>query len=66
MATFCEKCRCVQDKKGQRFCKACEAIIRGQMKASGYLAPRTFGHVGTQRTTDQRENVRDTKFGRDG
>ena len=49
-------------EEGMRFCKLCEKIYKDKMRSSGYLAqvPRQ----GDFRTQDQKENVRETKYGK--
>ena len=56
----CQSCECNADK-GMRFCKSCVRVLKGQMKASGYLTPAYSG--GNTRDLSARENIAETKFG---
>jgi predicted amidophosphoribosyltransferase len=64
---LCERC----DNpaiKGERFCKECKKQVLSELKSAGYLqnVPLKLGNIHTSgRTTEQAENTRETKYGRD-
>lgn len=60
----CERCADLAIS-GNRFCKACKKLVLQELADSGYLMKRVYGHIGQGRTTDQKEDLRETKRGMD-
>lgn len=58
----CERCD-EQRIPGRRFCKACEKAVLKEMAENHYLTPKQYGRA--YRGNDSRENVQETKYGRD-
>lgn len=59
----CENCN-EPALKGERFCKVCRKVILDRLRATpGFLPPKVRHTNG--RTDEQRENVRETRFGTD-
>jgi predicted amidophosphoribosyltransferase len=64
MADLCERCGHTNPTPKNRFCGPCGKELRAEMTKVGYLKP--VPPIGQAfRTADQKENVRDTKYGRD-
>lgn len=59
----CERCASQVRIKGSRYCKECKKVVLAELKEQGYLTREAFRKY---REPDARENVRETKFGRDG
>jgi len=60
----CERCRVEPAVKGERFCKACRKQVLSELQEANFLTPA--GHNwGSQRTGEQKENTRETKYGTD-
>ena len=60
---LCEKCQEARAISKQRYCKECKKAVIALMEDSGYLTPKQYGHVGQGRTSEMRENTRETKHG---
>ena len=60
----CERCG-NPSNPGERYCKQCRKQVLAELADAGYLGPKPQGHIGSGRTTEQREVTRDTKFGLD-
>lgn len=58
----CERCP-AQAILGGRYCKNCKKAVLAELKNAGYLGPRLYH--GSFRTADQKEDLRETKFGKD-
>lgn len=58
----CQRCYLTVAKKGEKFCATCKKIALKELRDAGYLTPRPWVE---HRTSDQKENVMDTKNGRD-
>ena len=58
----CERCGVEPAKKGERFCKECRKQVLSELKEARYLAP-ILPHSGVMRTSEQKENVYETKHG---
>jgi len=63
---LCEKCDEPATSNKSRFCKLHRGLMLDAMEESGYLTPRVFGHAGDGRSSEHKEVIRETKFGRDG
>ena len=63
MGRYCELCGTKTVSLSDRFCKGCRRAQLAEMQSEGYLGPAPRGHIGQQRTADQKEIVRETKFG---
>ena len=60
----CERCNeSPTVSRTSRYCATCEKAVKQELKDAGYLTP-TPGR--SYRPPDARENVRETKHGRDG
>jgi hypothetical protein len=62
----CEKCHADWAISGERFCKPCRKIELDNMKNDGYLSTGPIRHAGASRTSESKEDVWSTKYGRDG
>lgn len=58
----CEKCSCPA-KEGERFCTECKKHLRKEMRDAGYL--KNVPRLGSSQTQEEKENIRETKYGRD-
>lgn len=58
----CETCAAMA-VFGERFCVECRKRRFAEMEESGYLERRGFDRAGMGRTSEQRENVYETKHG---
>lgn len=63
MMRLCHKCRLTPRVTGERFCKLCRQLALAEMKEAGFLERGGYGHRGMSRTSEQRENVHETKYG---
>jgi hypothetical protein len=63
MAVACERCRTMPRQRNERFCKECRKAVIQKLKNSGYLT--NCGGGSGYRSADQKENVYETKHGRD-
>ena len=61
----CARCGAAAAKSGELYCITCRKAVLADLRKSGYLTPRQIGHPGQGRTGEQRENVAETKFGKD-
>jgi hypothetical protein len=61
----CERCTIPATSMTDRFCDRCRTAALNEMRENRYLDPKTYGHVGQNRTGEQRENTYDTKHGTD-
>lgn len=62
---ICEECKVeVTTAKDSRFCKECTKVLLLEMQGSGYLQKRPG--PGSFRSSESRENIYETKHGRDG
>lgn len=65
----CERCaesfRVPGTSPSHRFCPPCRKAVIKELDEAGKLQKRVYGHVGQQRTAEQREDVRETKRGID-
>ena len=59
----CDRCHIEPRYGSNKLCKECKKIVLAEMKEARYLETRGFGHVGDQRTKDQKELTYETKFG---
>jgi hypothetical protein len=59
-------CRCGKPAlPGILYCAKCKKPRLKQLEGQGYLDPHRIGHVGERRTDEAREDIRETKFGKD-
>jgi hypothetical protein len=62
---FCERCNGVEAMRGYRFCGECKKALLREMWDAGYLETGGFGRKGQNRTAEAKEDVHETKRGRD-
>lgn len=62
---LCERCQMRPKlvEKGNRFCSVCKKQVLAELRQSGYLSALPQGSF--FRSSDARENTRETKFGHD-
>jgi hypothetical protein len=63
MKKVCDRCGTSRPVSGERYCKACRKAVLTELNDSGYLTPRTFGHVGIHRPDEAKEQTYETKHG---
>lgn len=63
LVKLCERCNTKQAVRGNRYCKECRKIVLDEMKKVGYLKPKPSGR--NYRSTEKREDIRETKDGID-
>ena len=51
--------------RGSQYCNECKKEVLSHLREVGYLERGGYGHKGMTRTQDQKENTRETKYGRD-
>ncbi len=61
----CERCKVAEKIHGERFCKECRKAVLIELAGCGYLDRVPRGHVGQGRSVEARENILETKRGRD-
>jgi hypothetical protein len=59
----CERKCGKQAVSGNRYCADCGKIVISELAATGYLEQGHRGHVGDNRTSDQKEKTHETKHG---
>lgn len=61
---FCQCGRVAISK--EKYCKDCKKAVLTQLQEDGYLDPRPIGQPVQYRTSEQKENTRETRMGVDG
>lgn len=59
----CRKCGRGDAYEDELFCKRCRAEVLAELESSGYLTP--LPPPSPKRSFSQRENIRETKYGKD-
>lgn len=61
----CTRCGLRPPVPMELYCRECRKQVLKEQKESGYLDSKPIGHVGQRRPSEAREDIRETKYGKD-
>jgi len=62
---LCKRCNVNPPRANELYCKECRKAVLAELREAGYLVFQPWGFTGAHRTAEQREDIRETKYGRD-